>query len=58
MHSQFLHSRRPGNARQCRYCRELEVTPFGPVEIDLGYPILKQSYDKPQAIRLSTGVQF
>ncbi len=33
-------------------------SPFGPVEIDVGYPILKRSYDKPQAIRLSTGVQF
>ena len=33
-------------------------SPFGPVEIDFGYPILKQSYDKPQAIRLSAGTQF
>jgi outer membrane protein insertion porin family len=33
-------------------------SPFGPVEVDVGYPILKQSYDKPQAIRLSAGTQF
>ena len=33
-------------------------SPFGPVEIDLGYPVLKQSYDKPQAIRLSAGTNF
>jgi outer membrane protein insertion porin family len=33
-------------------------SPFGPVEIDVGLPFLKQSYDKPQAIRLSAGTQF
>jgi outer membrane protein insertion porin family len=33
-------------------------SPFGPVEVDVGYPIVKQSYDKPQAIRLSAGTQF
>ena len=33
-------------------------SPFGPVEIDVGYPILSQTYDKPQAIRLSAGTQF
>ena len=33
-------------------------SPVGPVEVDVGYPILKQSYDKPQAIRLSAGTQF
>jgi outer membrane protein insertion porin family len=33
-------------------------SPFGPVEVDVGYPILKQSYDKPQAIRLSAGTTF
>jgi outer membrane protein insertion porin family len=33
-------------------------SPFGPVEIDVGYPIVKQSYDKEQAIRLSAGTQF
>lgn len=33
-------------------------SPFGPVEIDLGYPFLKQSYDKPQAIFLNAGTVF
>ena len=33
-------------------------SPFGPVEIDLGLPLVKQSYDKEQAIRLSAGTQF
>jgi len=33
-------------------------SPFGPVEVDVGYPILKESYDKPQAIRLSAGTTF
>ena len=33
-------------------------SPFGPVEIDLGYPLIKQGYDKPQAIRLSAGTNF
>ena len=33
-------------------------SPFGPIEIDLGYPLLKQSYDKPQAIWLNTSTQF
>jgi len=33
-------------------------SPFGPVEVDLGYPILKADYDKPQAIRLSAGTTF
>ena len=33
-------------------------SPFGPVEVDVGYPLVKQSYDKAQAIRLSAGTQF
>jgi outer membrane protein insertion porin family len=33
-------------------------SPFGPVEVDIGYPFLKQSYDKPQIIRLSAGTTF
>jgi outer membrane protein insertion porin family len=33
-------------------------SPFGPVEVDVGYPLLKASYDKPQAIRLSAGTTF
>jgi outer membrane protein insertion porin family len=30
-------------------------SPFGPVEIDLGVPFIKQSYDKTQIIRFSAG---
>jgi outer membrane protein insertion porin family len=33
-------------------------SPFGPVEIDFAVPYLKQSYDKPQAIRFSAGTNF
>jgi outer membrane protein insertion porin family len=33
-------------------------SPFGPVEIDVGYPIIMQGYDKPQAIRFSAGTSF
>ena len=33
-------------------------SPFGPVEVDIGYPFLKESYDKPQIIRLSAGTTF
>lgn len=33
-------------------------SPFGPVEIDLGYPLVKEKYDKPQAIWLNAGTQF
>jgi len=30
-------------------------SPFGPIEIDFGLPIVKQSYDKAQIIRFSAG---
>lgn len=30
-------------------------SPFGPVEIDLGLPIVRESYDKSQVIRFSAG---
>ncbi|HEX3673821.1 MAG TPA: BamA/TamA family outer membrane protein, partial [Rhizomicrobium sp.] len=33
-------------------------SPFGPVEIDLGLPIVKQSYDKTQIIRFSAGTGY
>ena len=33
-------------------------SPFGPVEIDVGQPIMMQSYDKSEAIRFSAGTQF
>ena len=33
-------------------------SPFGPVEIDFGLPIIMNSYDKPQVIRFSAGTAF
>jgi len=33
-------------------------SPFGPLAVDLGYPILKQSFDKTQIFRFSVGTQF
>jgi outer membrane protein insertion porin family len=33
-------------------------SPFGPVEIDLGYPYLKEDYDRVQAIYFSTSTNF
>jgi outer membrane protein insertion porin family len=33
-------------------------SPFGPVEIDVGHPLVMESYDKPEAIRFSAGTQF
>jgi outer membrane protein insertion porin family len=33
-------------------------SPFGPVEIDFGVPILMNDYDKPQVIRFSAGTAF
>jgi len=33
-------------------------SPFGPVEIDLALPIVKQRYDKEQTIFLNAGTQF
>jgi outer membrane protein insertion porin family len=33
-------------------------SPFGPVEIDVGYPILQAEYDKAQVIRFSAGTAF
>jgi outer membrane protein insertion porin family len=33
-------------------------SPFGPVEIDVGYPIIMPEYDKPQVIRFSAGTAF
>jgi outer membrane protein insertion porin family len=33
-------------------------SPFGPVEIDLGIPFIKQSYDKTQLIRFSAGTGY
>jgi outer membrane protein insertion porin family len=33
-------------------------SPFGPVEIDVGLPIIMNEYDKPQVIRFSAGTAF
>ena len=33
-------------------------SPFGPVQVDIGYPLMKQSYDKVQAINFSAGTTF
>jgi outer membrane protein insertion porin family len=33
-------------------------SPFGPVEIDIGYPYLQEPYDRVQAIRFSTSTNF
>jgi outer membrane protein insertion porin family len=33
-------------------------SPFGPVEIDVGMPVVMQSYDKGQNIRFSAGTNF
>lgn len=33
-------------------------SPFGPVEVDVGYPFVKQDYDKIEAIRFSAGTRF
>jgi outer membrane protein insertion porin family len=33
-------------------------SPFGPVEIDVGTPIVMENYDKPEAIRFSAGTTF
>jgi outer membrane protein insertion porin family len=33
-------------------------SPFGPVEIDIVYALLKESYDKPETIRFTAGTVF
>lgn len=33
-------------------------SPLGPIQIDLGMPVLKQSYDKTEVFRFSFGTQF
>jgi outer membrane protein insertion porin family len=33
-------------------------SPFGPVEIDVGYPLVQAEYDKAQVIRFSAGTAF
>jgi outer membrane protein insertion porin family len=34
------------------------ASPFGPIRLDLGHPVLKQSYDKNQIFRVSFGTRF
>lgn len=34
------------------------ASPFGPVRVDLGFPILKESYDKTQTVFFSFGTRF
>ncbi|MGQ0741630.1 MAG: outer membrane protein assembly factor BamA [Alphaproteobacteria bacterium] len=33
-------------------------SPFGPVQVDIGYPLMKEPYDKQQAINFSAGTTF
>ncbi len=33
-------------------------SPFGPVQIDIGYPVVKQPYDKIQALNFNAGTTF
>ncbi|MBV9694494.1 MAG: outer membrane protein assembly factor BamA, partial [Alphaproteobacteria bacterium] len=33
-------------------------SPFGPIEIDIGMPFVKTSYDRPQILRFSAGTGF
>jgi len=34
------------------------VSPFGPLAVDLAYPLLKESYDKDELFRFSVGTSF
>ena len=34
------------------------ASPFGPVGIDLGIPILKESFDKTELVRVNFGTRF
>jgi outer membrane protein insertion porin family len=34
------------------------VSPVGPIRLDLGYPIKKESFDKTQFFRVSFGTKF
>ncbi len=33
-------------------------SPFGPVQVDIGYPLIKQPYDKIQALTFNAGASF
>jgi outer membrane protein insertion porin family len=34
------------------------VSPFGPLAVDVAYPIMKESYDKTEWFRFSVGTSF
>ena len=34
------------------------VSPFGPLAVDLAYPVLKESYDEDELFRFSVGTSF
>lgn len=34
------------------------VSPFGPIRLDLGFPVIKQSFDKNEIFRVSFGTRF
>ncbi|WP_448968405.1 BamA/TamA family outer membrane protein, partial [Klebsiella pneumoniae] len=33
-------------------------SPFGPIAIDLGYPVMKESFDKKELFRFTFGTRF
>jgi len=33
-------------------------SPFGPLELDVAWPVVKQSYDKTELVRFSVGTRF
>jgi outer membrane protein insertion porin family len=34
------------------------VSPFGPIGIDFGSPLIKESFDKAEAVRVNFGTRF
>ncbi len=34
------------------------VSPFGPIAVDVAYPIMKESYDNTEWFRFSVGTSF
>jgi outer membrane protein insertion porin family len=34
------------------------ISPFGPLGIDLGFAVLKESFDKTEILRLNFGTRF
>ena len=33
-------------------------SPFGPINVDFGFPLIKESYDKTERFRLNFGTRF